>query len=373
MVIFRNKGNRSISNTAESKRAKTTPKLEILVDSTSERSERRETRVHTYIRHEPTDGMDYVETDWNSQFAEIDKAIAECDYNFAREWLQRFAYTITGNDTVPELVKDRFKKVMTEFASHDPLYRQIMERTIPMVHANPGMTQSQIYKGQPDDIKEQMRYALYFAHELGHIRRVKKGNSYQLFPPEVREMYGNKFIEVGCENGVVTYETLPKYAGGTGTSITATIDEETAELNREATRLKNAGDWDGAIVALKKARERTDSDDLRLPLFLQQAGRFDEAMTEFNRILSRVDERFARDLSHQPEFIQKGQALHEKATIYDKMRLACKRQNLSDEASRYAAICEKYREEFDAYREVADEYQRKKQKERKQSNGSGSP
>jgi tetratricopeptide (TPR) repeat protein len=369
--FFRKKGNRSISNTADYNQAKPTPKLEISVDSTSERSERREARVHTYIRRDPTDGMDYVETDWNSQFAEIDKAIAECDYNFAREWLQRFAYTITGNDAIPELVKVRFKKVMTEFASQDPLYRQIMERVIPMVHAKPCLTQSEIYKGQPDNIKEQMRYVLYFAHELGHIRRVKKGSSYQLFPPEVREMYGSKFIETGRENGVVTYETLPKYAGGAGASITATIDEETSELNREATRLKNAGDWEGAIAALKKARHRTDSDDLRLPIFLQQAGKFDEAMTEFKLILSRVDEKYARDLSHQPEFIQKGQALHAKATIYDKMRLACKRQKLPDEASRYAAICEEYREKFDAYREIAEEYQRNKQRERKQSSKSG--
>ena len=115
-ILFRNKGNRSISNTAESKQANPTPKLEISVNSTRERSERRETRVHTYIGHEPTDGMDYVETDWNSQFAEIDKAIAVRDYNFAREWLQRFAYTITGNDAVPELVKDCPRRVNSDQA-----------------------------------------------------------------------------------------------------------------------------------------------------------------------------------------------------------------------------------------------------------------
>ena len=58
-LFIRNKSNRSISNTVESNQAKPTPKLEIPVDSTSERSERRETRVHTYIRRDPTDGMDY--------------------------------------------------------------------------------------------------------------------------------------------------------------------------------------------------------------------------------------------------------------------------------------------------------------------------
>jgi tetratricopeptide (TPR) repeat protein len=361
-LFFRNNGSRSTSKTAGSNHAKPSQKMEIPADSANERSEFREASVHTYTRRDPTDGIDYVETDWNRQFAEVDKAIAERDYNFARAWLQRFAYTITGNDAVPELVKDRFKKVMTEFANKDPLYRQIMEQVIPLVHSNPGLTQSQIYKGQTDGIKEQMRYALYFAHELGHIRRAKKGSSYQLFPPDLKEMYGSRFVEIGRKNGVVTYQTLPEYAGGIGASMTATIDEETSELKREATRLKNVGDWDGAIAALIKAKDRTDSDDLRLPIFLQQAGKFDEAMIEFNRILSRVDEQYSREFSHQPVFIQQGQALHAKATIYDKMRLACKRQKLSDEASRYAAICEEYREKFDAYREVADEYQRKKQK-----------
>jgi hypothetical protein len=60
-----------------------------------------------------------------------------------------------------------------------------MARLNPLVQANPGMVQSQIYKDEPDHIKEQMRYVLYFAHELGHIHRVKKGNSYKLYPPGI--------------------------------------------------------------------------------------------------------------------------------------------------------------------------------------------
>lgn len=72
---------------------------------------------------------------------------------------------------------------MTHFANEDPLYRQVMERITPLVQANPGMMQSTIYKGQSDEIKEQIRYVLYFAHELGDIHRIKKGNSYLLYLP----------------------------------------------------------------------------------------------------------------------------------------------------------------------------------------------
>ena len=366
-LFSRSRSRQKNPNTVKSQQLESTSKQVISINSAIERIDSVLKKTQSEFRQDLADDAVYVETDWNTQFSEIDKAIADKNYDFARQWLQRFAHTITGNDAVPQLVKDRFKKVMTEFASYDPLYKQIIARVLPMVHASPGLMQSQIYKGQSDEIKEQMRYALYFAHELGHIRRLKKGNSYQLFLPEVKEMYGNHFTEVARENGVVTYETSPKYVGGIGASMTVTIDEETAALKREATKLKDIGDWDGAIAALKKARDRTGSDDLRLPVFLQQAGKFDEAIAEFNRMLSGADEQYAIEFSHQPEFIQRGQALHAKAAIYDKMRLACKRQKLSDEANRYATLCEEYREQFDAYREVADEYQLKKQKEWLQS------
>ncbi|MBI5438960.1 MAG: hypothetical protein HY936_08480 [Nitrosomonadales bacterium] len=87
-------------------------------------------------------------------------------------------------ETVTDGQRTNFTRLMTEFAKEDPLYKEVMERVLPLVQANPGMLQSQIYKGQPDHIKEQMRYVLYFANELGHINRIKKGNSYKLFSPD---------------------------------------------------------------------------------------------------------------------------------------------------------------------------------------------
>lgn len=102
------------------------------------------------------------------------------------QWLQlqKIAYTMVGPSVTAE-EKKRFTQQMTEFAKEDPLYNEVMARLIPLVQANPGITQSKLYKGEPDHIKEQMRYVLYFASELGHIRRVKKGNSYELYPPNM--------------------------------------------------------------------------------------------------------------------------------------------------------------------------------------------
>lgn len=290
---------------------------------------------------------------------QIEQAWKRGDYDFVRAQLQKIAYTMVGSSVSPD-EKQRFTELMKAFAKEDPLYKDVMSRLSPLLNENPGMIQSQIYKDEPDHIKEQMRYVLYFAETLGHIRREKKGNSYKLYSPNIKEMYGNKFIETKRKDGVVTFESLPKYAGGTDATITATIDEETAELSREATRLKDAGDMDGAVQALKKVKDRTGTAGVRLPLFLQQAGRFDEAMVEFNILLSEVDEQYARDFSHQPEFIQKGQALHAKATIYDKMRLACKRQKLPEEAAKFESLRDNFRDEFEAYREVADRHYRKR-------------
>lgn len=302
---------------------------------------------------------DFDDDSWLAYCVEIKAAWRGGDFDFARQQLQQIAYSMVGT-SVSEEKRTEFTQLMTQFAKIDPLYQEIIARVLPLVQANPGILQSQIYKGQTDHIKEEMRYVFYFANELGHIKRIKKGSSYELHPPIIKEMYGNQFVETKRENGVVSYETLPKYAGGFGATISATIDEETAELSREATKLKNAGDMDGAVQALKKVKYRTGTAGVRLPLFLQQAGRFDEAMTEFNILLSEVDAQYAKDFSHQPEFIQRGQALHAKATIYDKLRLACKRQKLYDEATKYQILRDDLREKFEAYNEVADKYQKNK-------------
>lgn len=98
----------------------------------------------------------------------------------ARLAMQKIAYTMVGPGVSP-LEKDRFKQAMTEFASVDPVVHHIAARARQIIAANPGQLQSKIYVYFPGCDKEQVRYALYFADELGWIHRKKKGNSYQLF------------------------------------------------------------------------------------------------------------------------------------------------------------------------------------------------
>ncbi|WP_290519009.1 hypothetical protein [Alcanivorax sp.] len=66
------------------------------------------------------------------------------------------------------------------------------------------------------------------------------------------------------------------------------------ELLKEATQLKKSGDWDGAIKALRQAYTSAKSEGvaygadtyLRLPKYLYEAGKSDEAWSEYNRALT---------------------------------------------------------------------------------------
>ncbi len=126
--------------------------------------------------------IDQANPVWLDQCSMLERAWQEGNYNQARQMLQKIAYGMVGGSVTEEQRED-FKRLMTSFANEDPLYRGIVDQVMPMVAAQPGMLQSAIYKHFPQYDQEQMRYALYFAHEIGDIPRRKKGRSYELLPP----------------------------------------------------------------------------------------------------------------------------------------------------------------------------------------------
>lgn len=124
-------------------------------------------------------------------------------------------------------------------------------------------------------------------------------------------------------------------------------DEELAALYREATAAKKEKDWDRAIACLRQANERVGLNydipgSLRLPSFLQQAGRFDEAMLEFNRLLADVENYVGRTLDHATPNIRRSAVASHCFRIYDKMRLACQREKRTEDAERYAALYQQH-------------------------------
>lgn len=116
---------------------------------------------------------------WNDFEALFRETMRRGMYDIARQQLQKIAYTMVS--AKPE-DKNRFTQVMSEFARQDPLYMDIMATVMKIVEKEPGIKQTQTYKYFPGYSPEEIRYVLYFAHEIGDIFRKKKGNTYQLFP-----------------------------------------------------------------------------------------------------------------------------------------------------------------------------------------------
>ncbi len=129
--------------------------------------------------------------------------------------------------------------------------------------------------------------------------------------------------------------------------------EKAARLGREATALKSSGDMDVAIQCLREVKRLmvanpsgcTVQQWLRLPLYLQLAGRFDEAMGEFQELLASPP--LARDLRATGRRLESKDVLNmllhsDFAAIYDKMRLACRREGLTEEAEQYRRLADEH-------------------------------
>lgn len=109
-------------------------------------------------------------------------------------------------------------------------------------------------------------------------------------------------------------------------------ETEHYRLEREATALKQAGDWNGAIEALRKSAvlRGISGGDTRLAKYLQQAGRFDEAMAEIKTLIDDSGAWAKSNFGHQPSNVQHCQRAGWLARIHDDAILLCKREKQSD-------------------------------------------
>lgn len=150
------------------------------------------------------------------------------------------------------------------------------------------------------------------------------------------------FLFGGKKN--VRVETAPveeSYVEATPAESTAiasedSVYEEFAALHRKATEFKNAKQWEEAIACLRKAKTLVGPDGCtvqrlcRLPLFLQQAGHFDEALVEFQELLDSAEAINQEAFGHQRKNVRE-KFLHLRLSeIYGHMMTACKRQKRSD-------------------------------------------
>lgn len=117
---------------------------------------------------------------------EIIEAYERKHFDQMRDYLQKIAYGMVGKN-VDEQDKQDFKEIVTYFASRDPLYSDLIKMLLPVIAKNEGMLQSTIYPYLSGYSQETVRYVLYFAHELGDIKRIKKGRSYELYTSEINK------------------------------------------------------------------------------------------------------------------------------------------------------------------------------------------
>ncbi len=104
------------------------------------------------------------------------------------------------------------------------------------------------------------------------------------------------------------------------------------ELDRQATALRKAGDWSGAIAALRerKALMGAQWQDDKLAKYLQAAGRIDEAMAEVEWLLAHSDDWARAQFGHQPASVRLLQRAQRRGQIHAAAALICKRAGRAD-------------------------------------------
>jgi len=149
------------------------------------------------------------------------------------------------------------------------------------------------------------------------------------------------------------------------------ISDEISRLNKEATALKEKGDLDGAVACLVRATALMAehypdnypiASWLRLPVFMQQAGMFEESMEFFDLLLKDIKEK--RIYDGRPIASQYFIAVNYKA-IYDKMRLVCQRQGFPQKAHEYRELKQYYSDKMWSMSEAYDDERRRYQEERR--------
>jgi hypothetical protein len=129
-----------------------------------------------------------------------------------------------------------------------------------------------------------------------------------------------------------------------GTEAQQNADYEIGNLHKQATMLAEAGDMLAAVYSLQTAQNMTLEASYsysplhftRLPLFMQKAGLYSEALAEVERLAVFFKSYVARCFSHQPakriEELYQGYL----ADLYDKARLLAKRQKDLEKSKEFA-------------------------------------
>lgn len=138
----------------------------------------------------PNDTAYFISTALESE-SQKDFLVARVNYMKAVEELKR-----TSDPTEYQQYIIPVQKMYDDFVMRDPVYKYLMSKLLPIIQNQNGILQSEISKefesvdwgtlanGNREVTKDDIYYALWFADRFGHIKRIKKGRSYQLFLPD---------------------------------------------------------------------------------------------------------------------------------------------------------------------------------------------
>jgi len=140
-------------------------------------------------------------------------------------------------------------------------------------------------------------------------------------------------------------------------------------LLKEATRLKTQGDMKGAVEALEAANiaiakgktEYAVDTFVKLPLYLQQAGRGKEAVDKLIQLLDKYPSSWGQPFHRDNDGMIQSHLEKQRAIVYDKLRLVLQREKRYEEAIPYAVLAETYCERIDfrVYQHLADKWENK--------------
>lgn len=158
-------------------------------------------------------------------------------------------------------------------------------------------------------------------------------------PVRVEDAGSDQLAAVGLAAHVVLFERTPAEEHIRLLNIAAT-EHKKADIGQSIAYLRRSRALAAAIGAWSYPTEWY----LRLPLFLQQAGRMSEALTEFQWLLTHFD-CFKSGYSQADE-LEIEHARHcYLATIYDKLRVAWKREKNAVKADEAKQNCVMHRSE----------------------------
>jgi hypothetical protein len=108
------------------------------------------------------------------------------DYKKARDLYLKATESLTqteklAGDPITTACAEQLKAEYFDFVAHrDPYYRHYLKYFLPVIKAEPGILQTDMYK-RFNLPRPEITYTLYFAEKEGLVRRENKGRSYQLF------------------------------------------------------------------------------------------------------------------------------------------------------------------------------------------------